>query len=206
MKVRYELLSMSELRGEDPRGLFVGSFIASPTDQVEELTVPTTTVDLGVEDFGDFVLRFSVDFNRRRRWLNPAGDGVRSCGLELRDMEDRMDCAHGVRKTEGVGVCSGPSDDFVGTQELFGEFLGGTGGPDVLCSDIGLVSDLEVRSRETVFVCLDLVPGLRLSDVRPECRMEFVEVDGEFASASGGDVSFRVDGKSGMVTLVREEG
>ncbi len=65
---------------------------------------------------------------------------------------------------------------------------------DELGSDIGIVSDPEVRSRKTMFVGLDLVMGLSFSDVFLECGVEFVEVYGKFPSPSGGEVAFRADG------------
>ena len=97
VEVRYEFLCVPELRGKYPRGLFVGAFISGPSDQVQELAGPTSPVDLRVENLGDLVLWFTVDFDGRRRCLDTSGDGVRSSGLQLRDMENRMNGTHGVR-------------------------------------------------------------------------------------------------------------
>ena len=97
VEVRYEFLCVPELRGKYPRGLFVGAFISGPSDQVQELAGPTSPVDLGVENLGDLVLWFTVDFDGWRRCLDTSGDGVRSSGLQLRDMENRMNGTHGVR-------------------------------------------------------------------------------------------------------------
>ena len=97
VEVRYEFLCVPELRGKYPRGLFVGAFISGPSDQVQELAGPTSPVDLRVENLGDLVLWFTVDFDGWRRCLDTSGDGVRSSGLQLRDMENRMNGTHGVR-------------------------------------------------------------------------------------------------------------
>ena len=97
VEVRYEFLGVSEFGGEDPRSFFVGAFVAGPADQVQKLAGPTSPVDLGVENLGDLVLWFTVDFDGWRRCLDTSGDGVRGSGLQLRDMKDRMDGTHGVR-------------------------------------------------------------------------------------------------------------
>ena len=97
MEVRYEFLGVSKFGGEDPRSFLVGAFVAGPADQVQKLAGPTPPVDLGVEDLGDLVLRFSVDFDGRRWCLDASGDGIRCSGFQLRDVENRMDGSHGIR-------------------------------------------------------------------------------------------------------------
>ena len=96
MEVQNEFLRIAEFRSKDPGGFFVSAFITGPTDQIQGFAA-APTVDLGVENFGDFVLRLSIHKDRRWRRLDAPGDGVRSCGLELGDMEDGVDGAHGVR-------------------------------------------------------------------------------------------------------------
>ena len=77
--------------------------------------------------------------------MDAAGDGVRSCGLQLRDVEDGVYRSHRVGKAESEGVSSDLSDDRERTKELFGQLLGRAHRADVLSSDIDLISDLEVR-------------------------------------------------------------
>ena len=96
MKVRNELLRVSEFRCEEPGGFLVRAFVSGPSDQIKELTTLASAVNLGVEDFGDFVLGFTVDFDGRRRSLDTSGDGVRSGWLELGDMENGVNGAHRV--------------------------------------------------------------------------------------------------------------
>ena len=96
MEVCYELLGMSELCCEDPRGLFVGAFVSGPVDQIEELAGPTSPINLGVEDFEDFVLRFAVNLDRWWRCLDASRDGVQSHRFQLRDLKYQMDGAHRV--------------------------------------------------------------------------------------------------------------
>ena len=62
-----------------------------------------TTIQLGVENFSDFIFRFTIDFNWGRWWLDAIQDDI-GCGkLELRDMEDGMNCVHRVGKADGKG-------------------------------------------------------------------------------------------------------
>ena len=77
MEVGDSLRSVFEFRGGNPRGFFFGSFVSSPLDEVLQLAF-VSSVELGVEDFGDLVFGFAVDVDRRWRWLDAVGDGVRS--------------------------------------------------------------------------------------------------------------------------------
>ena len=77
MEVGDGFRGMFEFCGGNPRGFFFGSFISSPLDEVLQLAF-VSSVELGVEDFGDLVFWFAVDVDRRRRWLNVVRDGVRS--------------------------------------------------------------------------------------------------------------------------------
>ena len=115
VEVRDELCSVFKFGGEDHLSLVTGALISGPPDEIEEWTCLAATVDLGVEDFGDLVLLFSVDLDRRWRRLDAVGDGVRSGGLELRDVEDGMNGVHGIGKREGEGMGTGLSDDGVWT-------------------------------------------------------------------------------------------
>ena len=68
---------MFEFHGGNPQGFFFGSFVSSPLDEVLQLAF-VSSVELGVEDFRDLVFMFAIDVDRRPRWLNVVGDGVRS--------------------------------------------------------------------------------------------------------------------------------
>lgn len=56
-----------------------------------------------------------------------------------------------------------------------------------------------------MFVGLSGVSDLSIGDGLSELRVEFVQVDGKFASTSGGEVVFGVDGDVRMIALVGEE-
>ena len=99
MKVRDNLGSVSEFGSENPCGFFVSAFVACPTDQIKDVTVSTTFVYLGIKDFQYFVLGFTVNFDWRWRQLDSIWDRVRSRRFEHRDMEDRVNCTHAVRKS-----------------------------------------------------------------------------------------------------------
>ena len=96
-------------------------------------------------------------------------------------------------------------DDCVWSEELFGEFLGGSSGVNVLCSDIDGISDFEVRCRKPMFVCLYPVAFLSLRDVIPEFAMEFVQVHSVFPGPGGSQIPFRVYGDTRMISFVSKE-
>ena len=64
------------------------------------------TVNLGVEDLRDLKLQFTIHFNRWRRRLYSVQYNVGYGQFELGDMEDRVNCVHGIweaeRKREGA--------------------------------------------------------------------------------------------------------
>ena len=76
MEVGDSFRSMFEFCGGDPQGFF-SSFISSPFDEVLQLAF-VLLAELGVEDFGDLIFRFTVDIDQRWRWLDAVGDGVQS--------------------------------------------------------------------------------------------------------------------------------
>ena len=86
------------------------------------------------------------------------------------------------------------ADDFVWTEELVGEFLGGTGSPEELRFDVGLVTNLELRRLEAVSVGRLLVALLSVADVVLQMVVEVTEVHSEFACARQGDIALGVHG------------
>ena len=100
---------------------------------------------------------------------------------------------------------AGLSNDLERPQEFLREFLRRTGGVDVLCADVGLVANVEVRCGESVPIRLDLVSGLCFGDLLSECGMEFFEVNGKLVGPHGGEVALQVYRESGVITLVSEE-
>ena len=62
-----DLGCVTEFGREHPGHLLISAFITSPAGQVQEVTVSSASVYLGVKDFGYFVLDVAVDFDWRRR-------------------------------------------------------------------------------------------------------------------------------------------
>ena len=110
-----------EIRG-DPGSRIVGALVALPSNQVAESTLQAV-VDFGVQDFGNLVLLFVVDFHRRRRFDLTIRNGAGFVGFELRDMEDGVDGTHILGKLDLDGVGTGASDDLVRAKVLFGKLL-----------------------------------------------------------------------------------
>jgi hypothetical protein len=58
-------------------------------------------VDLGVKDGHDFIFDFTINFDWRWQRLGTIWNGVQSCGFQLGDMEDWMNCMEMVWKPQG---------------------------------------------------------------------------------------------------------
>jgi len=60
VKVHNKFSSISKLIGIDPRGFFIGAFVACPSDKVLKFAV-MSVVNLGVKDVGN--LKFGLVFD-----------------------------------------------------------------------------------------------------------------------------------------------
>lgn len=97
MEVSDEVGGMLQISGADPTELFGGAFVPVPAYIVAQRGGLIAPVDLAVEDVGDLVLFLVVDDDGRRRFLNAPGELVGDVRLELRDVENGVDCAEVVR-------------------------------------------------------------------------------------------------------------
>ena len=59
-----------KLCGKEPRGFLISTSISSPADQVKELAVMPSPINLRVEDFFNFVFNFSIDLDWRWQRLD----------------------------------------------------------------------------------------------------------------------------------------
>ena len=53
-------------------------------------------VGFGVKYFGDFIFKFTLNFDWRRWRLNSVGNFIRDCRFKHRHMEDGVNSANGV--------------------------------------------------------------------------------------------------------------
>src|SRR5882724_3942669 len=98
MEIRDKFGRMSEFSCEYPRGLLVCAFVTHPPDQVQQFTGVMSVIDLGIEDFGDFKLRF-VAYHDGRRWgLDSIGDRVWVGGFQHGNMEHWVYSSEAVRE------------------------------------------------------------------------------------------------------------
>jgi len=70
MEIQDKFGRMSEFSCEYPRGFLVCAFVTHPPDQVQQFTGTTSVIDLGIQDFGDFELRFVIYHDGRRGGLS----------------------------------------------------------------------------------------------------------------------------------------
>jgi len=76
-------------------------------------------VNLGVEDLRDLELRFTIHFDQWRRQLYPVWYGVGYGQFKLGDVEDGVNGAHGIWKTERKRKRAYLCYDSVGPKILF---------------------------------------------------------------------------------------
>ena len=102
-------------------------------------------------------------------------------GLDLQDMEDRMNEAEFVRKTETNGVLSDTVNNFKWTEIWFGEFTSWAGGLDVLGDKENPITWFEVRWRNSSLGGGYLI--MLLSELEGFCKVlvEFVEIGCELS-------------------------
>ena len=62
MEVGNEIFSMIKFNGGKPGKFFLGVFTTKPMDKIEKFARPSA-IDLGVEDFRDFIFEFALNFN-----------------------------------------------------------------------------------------------------------------------------------------------
>ena len=189
---------MNVFRGY-PGRFFIRAFVAGPTDEVPKVAGPEATVVCRAEDLGDLVLFFvvrvvRVEFDGSRRWLNAVRNRVRNCGLELRDVEDRVNARELFRKTDGIRMSTRTGEDLVGSEETFGEFLDRSARLDPLCINKDLRADWQFGRRKSMLVGLDLVALLGVSKVLSEVGVELVKINGELQCMVARDGAFRKDG------------
>ena len=77
-------------------------------------------------------------------------------------------------------------------EELVRELLGWLGSVEELCTNECLLSDLEVRSREALFVCRSLVLLLGCRDLGLEFLVQCIQIDGELEGLCRGNFLFRM--------------
>lgn len=117
-----------------------------------------------------------------------------------------MNGPHSRRKTEGEQDRSNFGNDFVRAKEAFRELLGWTSGAEEFSFDKDLLSNLEVRSRNSASIGRTLITLLGFRHLGAEHSMEVVKVHDKVLSAGGSEVKFGVNGDVQMVSFVGKEG
>jgi hypothetical protein len=142
-------------------------------------------VGLRVKDFGDLILGFAVNFDWRQRRLGLLRNGVRDQRLEHRDMEDRMDCTHAVRKLQSVRPEAHSGNHLKGTEILLSQFLRGPSGSEELHFDKRIGSDSKFGGRSLMSIGRDLIPRLSGFDLLFRCGLDMIDVKGEVSGPRG---------------------
>src|SRR6202045_5224407 len=122
------------------------------------------------------MLEISVDLYRRWRRDYTIRNCVRSYGFQHGNVENGVDCSHGLGESEYKGVRASFSDDFERSEEFFGKLLGGSGHAEILRLNIDSGSDLELRCWGLTGICRTLIATLRIGDLGTEFLVELVQV------------------------------
>src|SRR5882724_9224958 len=96
--------------------------------------------------------------------------------------------------------------DFVQSKEFLCKFLGGSCHTEELSLDICLATDFEFRGWKPSGISGSLVSTLSFSDVLLKLLVQLVEVGDKVTCACGSEVTFWVNTKVRMITLVGKEG
>src|SRR5882724_10562789 len=102
----------------------------------------------------------------------------------------------------GASTCK----DFVRSKEFFCKFLRGLCRTEELSLDVCLATDFEFWGRKPSGISGNLVSTLSFSNVLLKLLVQLVEVGDKVTCACGSEVTFRVNGKVQMLTLVGKEG
>src|SRR5882724_5034823 len=102
----------------------------------------------------------------------------------------------------GAGMCK----DFVRSKEFLCEFLRGSCHTEELSLDICLATDLEFQGWKPSGISGSLVSMLSFSNVLLKLLVQLIEVSDKVTCTCRSEVTFQVNGKVRMVTLVGKEG
>ena len=117
---------------------------------------------------------------------------VQSYGFQHGNVENGVDCSHGLRESEYEGVQASLSNDFERSKELFCKLLGGSGCTEILHFNVDSGSDLELRCWSPMGVRRTLVASLRIGDLGTEFLVEFVQVHSKFLGMNRSHFAFQV--------------
>jgi hypothetical protein len=149
----------------DPFELIFGAFVASPANEVAQVALLVTVVELRIKNFRDDEQGVTlVIILRRWRGFKTSRKRVGEGWLQLSDMEDRMDSGEVARETQGECVVPMLSNDLERPEVLVCKLTSGASGWDVLCLDKYAVTDANDGRRDAVAICGDLIVGLGFKD------------------------------------------
>jgi len=101
---------------------------------------------------------------------------------------------------------AGTYKDFIWSKEFLCKFLGGSCCMEELSLDVCLATDFEFWGRKPSGISRSLVSTLSFSDVLLKLLVQLIEVGDKIMCACISEVTFWVNSKVWMVTLVGKEG
>src|ERR1700731_4891535 len=122
------------------------------------------------------MLKISVDLYWRWQRAYTIRNCVQSYGFQHGNVENRVDCSHGLGESEYEGVRASLSDDFKGSEEFFRELPGGSGHMEILHLNVDSGSNLELQCQSPMGVHWTLIVSLHISNLGMEFLVKFVQV------------------------------
>jgi hypothetical protein len=119
-------------------------------------------------------------------------------------MEDRVDCTHAVRKSQGVRPEAHLGDHLKGTEILLSQCLRALSGSEELRFDKRMGSDSKFGG--PMSIGRDLVPRLSGYDLLFQGSLDLIDVEGKVSGPRGCKIPFGVNREVRVVALVGIEG
>lgn len=101
MKFGEGFRGIEKFGGRKPVVFVLGAFVTGPSDVVQERLL-SALIKFGVEDFGDFVLEVTFNFDWRRWRWGSVRNVARRMWLEHGNMVDGMYCTHVIWEMKSV--------------------------------------------------------------------------------------------------------
>jgi len=137
-------VSVSEVESWEPAVLFVSSFVAHPTDEVEKFTgFPVPVVVFQVRYLAEFIFHITVNLNGFQWWWSSVLESIWDMGFKLRYMENGVDPAEVIGEQNLNRVPANVVKDLEGTKVAFREHLRGMGSVDEFGKDEYFIARVE---------------------------------------------------------------
>ena len=129
--------------GENPSKFFISTCVTQLLNRIEKRALEPM-VKFRVEDLGNLILFFTINFDWRWRWLSTIRNGIGFHGFQLRNMEYGMNGMEVRRKLESEGMGSRLSNDIKWSEGFLREFCSRASSPNVFSTKVDFITYFEI--------------------------------------------------------------